>query len=206
MAPGVQAALIAAADEATAGPFGTYVGVSSGYVLPISMQQIHPLVMFVHPRLEPLFKGEPDLLETLVPPECKRKVGRPRSGVRRLNADCKYFAKDWRRRKLGEQLQQKARRARAEAAAAAAAGAAAGWASSDIALKQQQEEVAAIGDSSRDGATGVKRKSSSSSDREARLRKRQRVSDCDNAPTEQPVNACIPACLCCRHGTRVMRP
>jgi hypothetical protein len=176
MAPGVQAALIAAADEAAAGPFGTYVGVSSGYVLPISMQQIHPLVMFVHPRLEPLFEGEPDLLETLVPPECKRKVGRPRSGVRRLNADCKYFAKDWRRRKLGEQLQQKARRARAEAAAAA--GAAAGRAGSGSAPKQQQEEVAAFDGGIRNDTTGVKRKSSSSSsDREARLAKRQRVSD-----------------------------
>jgi hypothetical protein len=64
---------VAAGDVAAAGPFGTYSGQggSSSFVLPIGVGQIHPLVSFVHPRLEPLFEGEPDLLECLVPAEVR---------------------------------------------------------------------------------------------------------------------------------------
>jgi hypothetical protein len=158
--PGAQAALVAAADEAAAGPFGAYFGRSGSYVLPIGITQMHPLVTFVHPRIAALFEGVTDVIEALVPAEAKRKVGRPRSGVSRLNADCKYFAKLWRRRKLGDMLSERARKARAAAAAAAAASADGQFAQGE----QQQQQQAETG-------------SSRGSDREARLAKRLRVSE-----------------------------
>lgn len=52
-------------------------------MLPIGVSQLHPLVVFVHPRLEPLFEGEPDLLECLVPAEvrCPGRLQNPQHGL-----------------------------------------------------------------------------------------------------------------------------
>jgi hypothetical protein len=107
-----------------------------------------------------MFDGVMDVIEALVPAEAKRKVGRPRSGVGRLNADCKYFAKQWRRRKLGDMLLE-AGKARAAAAAAVAAA----------------EGLFVLGDQQQQQQQQVNPGSSRGSDREARLAKRQRVSE-----------------------------
>jgi hypothetical protein len=138
-------ATTAATDEAAAagGAFGSFGGTFAGKAanLPISLAQVHPAAMALHPKLALHLPyemnpaklaafdgpGQSSYLSSLVPPTCieRKSVGRPNAQAQALAAWVKYevvdMADDWPRCHLGDMLQEKAsRRATAESGGLAA--------------------------------------------------------------------------------------